>query len=79
MIAMHTCLASYEVRFNVSVRDSSLPTHQQWGGGDSGSTDFYGQGVFSMFLPLSDVLDLTHTLKGSNPTPTLTLTLKLSC
>jgi len=32
-----------------------------------------------MFLPLFDVLDLTHTLKGSNPTPTLTLTLKLSC
>ena len=48
-------------------------------GGQWGSTDFYGQGVFSMFLPLSDVLDLTHTLKGSNPTPTLTLTLKLSC
>ena len=42
-----------------------------------GSANLCGQGDLSMFPPLSDVLDLTDTLKGLNPNPNLTLT--LSC
>lgn len=34
----------------------------------NGSTDLYRQDIPSMFLPLSDVPDLTGTLKESNPT-----------
>ena len=33
--ANHANLSSYKVWFNFSVQHCSLPTHQQWAGGDS--------------------------------------------